>query len=498
MTKGVRQAPPRAAAMVESLRGLGYSPATAIADIIDNSISAKAQTVDVRLEWSGGESWVSIRDDGIGMSDTELEQAMQLGAKDPREKRDRSDLGRFGMGLKTASFSQARRLTVASRVRHGIPVCLRWDLDHLQSAEGADWSLHEGPAEGSEDIVMGAKPHDHGTLVLWEVLDRVVVPGFSENDFHEFAESIEEHLAMTFHRLITDGTVRITLNGRAIKPWDPFMEGHPGKALEGPLLKLGENLDIGVKVHILPHKDMLSDKELKAAAGPGGWTAQQGFYIYRNRRLIALGGWLRLRDERGRQFTRDEPHRLARILLDIPNTADSAWNINILKSTATPPVTIRAHLTRIAQEARERARRVFAHRGRLIATGTNAKEALPDIWSAYRKQDGTTYRIARDHALVQSVLEKAGPLRKEVEALLRLVEGTVPVQRIWLDTTEDSEPPKSSLSDDRDAEVLETMQELYNAFVDGRNMTPEEALARLGRTSPFNERLELLAMLRQE
>lgn len=498
MKNGIRQAPPRAAAMVESLRGLGYSPATAIADIVDNSISAAARNVDVRLEWAGENSWVAIRDDGFGMRDAELEQAMQLGAKDPRDERDEADLGRFGMGLKTASFSQARRLTVVSRVPDEQMATLRWDLNQLQTAEGADWSLHEGPAPGSEAIVANLAPTEHGTLVFWEVLDRVVVPGFRESDFHDFAEAIEDHLAMTFHRLIADGTVSVRLNGRVVRPWDPFMTGHPGKAFEGPVLRIGGQYAIGVQVHVLPHKDMLTEKELKLAAGPGGWTAQQGFYIYRNRRLIALGGWLKLRDERGRQFTRDEPHRLARIMLDIPNTADSAWNINILKSTATPPVTLRANLTRIAQEARARARRVFAHRGRLIAAGTGSKEALPDVWQAYRKQESTTYRIFRDHALVQSVLSKAGPLRKEIEALLKLVEGTVPVQRIWLDTTEDSEPPRSSLSDEKDAQILEMMHELFDAFTEDRRMTPEEALARLGRTAPFDERPELIAMLRSD
>lgn len=497
MKSGIRQAPPRAAAMVESLRGLGYSPAMAIADIIDNSISARARNVDLRLHWAGEASWVAITDDGIGMSDADLERALQLGAKDPRDTRDLGDLGRFGMGLKTASFSQARRLTVASRKKGAAVACLRWDLDLLRDETGADWSLHEGPVQGSKDILASVMPQDVGTAVLWEVMDRVVVPGFREHDFHEFADAIEEHLAMTFHRLIEDGTVRIRLNKNVVKPWDPFMSGHPGKALEGAPLRMGQGFDVTVQVHVLPHKDMLTDAELKAAAGPSGWAAQQGFYIYRNRRLIALGGWLKLRDERGRQFTRDEPHRLARIMLDIPNTADAAWNINILKSTATPPITVRHHLTRIAHEARTRARQVFAHRGRLIATGAGQREALPDVWTAYRRQNSTTYRIARDHALVQSVLGKAGPLRTEIEALLRLVEGTVPVQRIWLDTTENDEPPKGSLGYENDTEMLDLMQELFDAFVEGRNMPPEEALARLGRTSPFDERPELLTMIRQ-
>ncbi|MCF7698247.1 ATP-binding protein [Loktanella sp. M215] len=482
--------------MVEALRGLGYSPSTAIADIIDNSISAHASTVNIHLHWAGQSSWLAITDDGVGMSDMELERALQLGAKDARETRADNDLGRFGMGLKTASFSQARRLTVSSR-KHGHPqTCLRWDLNLLQNEEGAEWSLHEGPADESEAILKSVKPSKNGTVVLWEELDRLVVDGFTENDFHELAEGIEAHLAMTFHRLIADQSVCLIINGREVKTWDPFMTGHPGKAYEGTLLRMGHGTGVTVQMHILPHKDMLkSEREMIGAAGPAGWAAQQGFYIYRNRRLIALGGWLRLKDERGRQLTRDEPHRLARIMLDIPNTADAAWKVDILKSTATPPVTLRPHLAKIALEARARARSVFAHRGRLVAASGSTKEGLPAIWESIRKQDGTIYRIPRSHPLVESVLRSAGTHRREVEALLKLVEGTVPVQRIWLDTTERDEPPRSSLLDERDAEILEVMRELFAAFVEDRGMPEEEAIARLGRTPPFDEKPELVTLL---
>ena len=126
---GIRNAPPHAGSMLESLRGLGYGTATALADLIDNSISANSKVVAIQVEWAGPESWVRIVDDGSGMDDATLETGMRLGARDPRVERATSDLGRFGLGLKTASFSQARRLTIASRQNGGPVVCLRWDLD---------------------------------------------------------------------------------------------------------------------------------------------------------------------------------------------------------------------------------------------------------------------------------------------------------------------------------------------------------------------------------
>ena len=114
MTAKTRKAPPRAMAMLESLRGLGYSTAAALADIVDNSISARASEVSIDFHWDGSNSRVLILDDGRGMSDPELEGAMRLGDKNPLATRETHDLGRFGMGLKTASLSQCRRLTVAS------------------------------------------------------------------------------------------------------------------------------------------------------------------------------------------------------------------------------------------------------------------------------------------------------------------------------------------------------------------------------------------------
>jgi hypothetical protein len=427
--------------MLEALRGLGYTTSTAIADIIDNSLSAGATTVSVHFEWAGATSWIRVLDDGRGMDDAELEDAMRLGARDPREPRDASDLGRFGMGLKTASFSQARRLTVASRKKGGEIACLRWDLSRL-GLKDDDWSLHEGPEAGSEPHLEPLQRMDQGTIVLWEDLDRIVSEGFTAQDMIELADAVEAHLAMTFHRLIgdsDDAEFTILLNGRKVKPWDPMLTGHPGKALESVQYSLLQARGIRVQCHVLPHKDLLSRSEFESAAGPAGWTSQQGFYIYRNKRLLVAGGWLGL-GERGRKWTRDEPHRLARIRLDIPNSADADWKINDLKSTASPPLKLRRQLTRLGAETRETARRVFAHRGRLETT--TAAGGLPDIWAARKATSGISYRILREHDLVASILERAGPLRPDLIAMLRLIEETVPVQRIWLDTAEQNETPR--------------------------------------------------------
>ena len=491
----VRNAPPRAGALIESLRGLGYTVATALADLVDNSISAHAANVDVRFEWAGDRSWVRITDDGEGMADPELERAMRLGARDPRDARASDDLGRFGMGLKTASFSQARRLTVASRTESGAYSCLRWDLDRLRE-EGGDWTLLEGPDPQSAAALATLDEMSSGTVVLWEKLDRIVTEGFEAEHLFEIVDGVESALAMTFHRLLAGPApkLRLRINGKAVVPWDPFMGGHPAKAWESPIYSIPGAHPVQVQCHVLPHKDMLTASEAEAAAGPAGWSSQQGFYIYRNRRLLAAGGWLRFGD-RGRKWTKDEPYRLARIRIDISNSDDADWKINVLKSTASPPVSLRPHLQRLGAETRERARRVFAHRGRLTPTSSNSVGGLPDAWVARRSPRGTSYRIARDHDLVRAVIDRAGPLRRDLEAMLKLIEETVPVQRIWLDTAEDKETPVNDFSESAEDDVREVIEALFETLTEVRGLNADTAKARLLRTSPFDRYPALVAAL---
>lgn len=493
---GVRNAPPHAGSMLESLRGLGYAPPTALADLVDNSIAANSREVAIHLEWAGPESWVRIVDDGDGMDDAALEAGMRLGARDPRAERTASDLGRFGLGLKTASFSQARRLTVASR-RNGAPVvCLRWDLDLIGKERDAEWPLFEGPAPGSEGLLAPLDQMEHGTVVLWEKLDRVVTDGFAASDMIELADRVEAHLAMTFHRLL-DGPqpeFRLFLNGSSVKPWDPYLMGHPGKALESPEYRILHTTGVTVQCNVLPHRDMLKPAEQELAAGSGGWTQQEGFYVYRNKRLLLAGGWLGLGNG-GKPWPRDEAHRLARIRLDIPNTADSEWKINVLKSTASPPVRLRSQLHRLATETRDTARRVFAHRGHITPASGMRSNAVAEAWQVRRSAQGTSYRIARDHDLVASILTRAASLKPDILALLRLIEETVPVQRIWLDTAEDKETPRTGFAGAPNNEVIETLSSMFDALVKFRGLSPTEARERLSRTPPFDRHLELVAAL---
>ena len=201
MTGPSRNVPPKASAMIETLRGLGYTTASALADLIDNSIAANASLVSVVFSWRGSTSTITVLDNGEGMSDHQLERAMRLGERNPLDKRAPHDLGRFGIGLKTASFSQCRRLTVATH-KDATTSCLLWDLDVLAASEDGGWHLLEGAAPGSTHLV--DRLRSAGTLVAWEALDRIITPGATEQDFLDLIDRVEQHLAMVFHRFLED------------------------------------------------------------------------------------------------------------------------------------------------------------------------------------------------------------------------------------------------------------------------------------------------------
>lgn len=482
-----RQVPPKASAMIEALRGLGYSASTALADIIDNSISARARRVDLTFGWDGDNSFIAVLDDGRGMDAATLDRAMRLGDTNPLDQRHSDDLGRFGMGLKTASFSQCRRLTVASR-QDGSLNCLRWDLDFLASAPDDGWYLLEDPAPGSEKRLGPLNNLSNGTLVLWEQLDRVITPGFSEQDFLNLIDSVESHLAMVFHRYLEGPRprLRIFINGQPVSAWDPFMTEHPA-TFSSPVVRIGA---VTVQSHVLPHKDKLTAAEEASGAGPHGWTAQQGFYVYRHERLLLAGSWLGL--GRGRSWTKEEPHRLARIRIDIPNSDDAAWKIDIRKSTARPPVGIREQLVTLAEDARARARRIFAHRG--VPTRIRG-EPVTQAWRVDRFEGGIRYRIDQTHPAVVAVLEQAGSLAPELKAMLRIIEETVPVQRIWLDTAEGHETPRTGFSGETPAEVTRVLMTLYRAKILNKGMSPVEARRQLRQMQPFDNHPELIAAL---
>jgi hypothetical protein len=500
---------PRPGAMIESMRSVGYTLPTAIADLIDNSIAASARTVWIDFRWSGRDSTVSIVDDGCGMTEETLTAAMRPGTQSPLEERPPRDLGRFGLGLKTASFSHARCLTVASRAAGKTLAIRRWDLDYVSSVN--EWRLLKSAVPAAESALDRLEELSSGTAVIWSSADRLVDErSASDTDAHEHFNhqiaGVVRHLGMTFHRFLAgeaDGysrALRIFVNGtapeNAVRPWDPFLRRNAATQ-PSPCEKVGVGASgIDVQTFIVPHKDRLGEAENLDGGGPNGWTAQQGFYVYRNDRILVAGDWLGL--GRNRAWQKEEHCRLARIAVDIRNTHDFAWSLDVKKSSARPPPQLRERLTGIGEVARKRSTSIFFHRGQMGPRPVGgATPPMQRPWHSSHRAGGTAYSINRDHPMVDGVLRRLGPLRDEVEAMMRMLEETVPVERIWLDGAEN---PGGYLApyDGIDPETIyRDLRRTFDLLL-ASGYTRQTALSYLERIDPFNRHIELITRLREE
>ena len=328
--------PPDPERISEGLRDTGYEFSTAVADIIDNSIAAGATVVDVRMAIDfGGKIFVSVADNGCGMDREGLINAMRYGS---RRRVDPSSLGKFGLGLKTASTAFCRRLSVISRNSAAGPLLkATWDLDHIAQSE--KWELLLGSSGPEEkkllDSVASGKS---GTVVLWENVDRLLREyakpdgKFAKNALKRYQDNLAFHVSMVYQRFLDPADVRartleIRINGAPVRPWDPFgiavtKEPIAEKTLE---VEIDEKrrASFTVRAFVLPRKDEYTDADLAREARLS--NDMQGIYVYRENRLIHGPDWL--------DMFRQEPHlTLCRVELSFDHNLDDAFQVDIKKS----------------------------------------------------------------------------------------------------------------------------------------------------------------------
>jgi hypothetical protein len=384
---------PSARRLMESLRDIGYDLPAAVADLVDNSVDADAENVliDIGHDLEGG--WIRIADDGIGMTEGQLDEAMRYGSS--RAYRS-TDLGQFGLGLKTASLSQGRRLTVASRSTVRGPIRIRrWDLDRVARTDS--WQLERVKLRDSPTTLTDPLAGTTGTVVLWERLDRVLGarrPGgeAAARRLETAVGDISEHLAMVFHRFLAGEVpgppLSIKIAGASLAPWDPFARAERlTRTLAPQTLPLehsGVRHEVIVQPFVLPNQHHFSSPEAHdRAGGPRRWNRQQGLYVYRRDRLIQSGGWNRLR-------TLDEHAKLARIAIDIPPSADLAFRINVSKMTVGLPEAIRPQLHALVAGVVSLAQDVYRRRLAIVSeevaqpfgTGIHQPITIGDQWPA--------------------------------------------------------------------------------------------------------------------
>lgn len=349
---------PNPAKFVDMLIGKGgnYTFETAVADVVDNAIEAGASHVQVRVDFSSNS--VLILDDGRGMSDAVHKEAMKFAAE--THTYTDSDLGKFGTGMKAASLSQAECLTVATRELGSDVISVR-RLDRNHIRETNDWN-HLTLLLGQEQLPSLAQEHlnkTHGTVVIWERLTRLspergVPAGEMQNELFKATKATELHMSMIFHRFLSGETasgqsVVLSINGNPILPYDPFARSEKTEvAVKEALSVNGTPMNL-VGYVLPPEKEWSSKQAHKEHARPKGWNASQGFYIYRNDRLIQWGTWLKLRQA--------EPHSsLARISLDFRSALDEVMHVTVDKSKVTLPESVKERLEPMVLKVTKRAK----------------------------------------------------------------------------------------------------------------------------------------------
>lgn len=345
---------PSAARLTTSLRDIGYEFSAAVADIVDNSIAAGATEVEVDIDFDGLDSTVSVSDDGCGMSGTAITEAFRFGS---RRQYGRGELGRYGLGLKTASFSQCRVLTVVSRRSGGQRVFSRqMDLDIVEDSD--QWFIFDPGAAPSVARARQKIREGHNTVVIWENLDRVLPDnrpesGWARRRIETAATKAAQHLSIVFHRYLEGSLGRepitIAVNGTKLLPWNPFALDEPGTTALPPLsFEIATGGGAGVvslQRYVLPARETFSSPdEWERLAGPLKWNRQQGIYVYRADRLVQWGGWAGIR-------AIDEHTKLARVALNFDTDLDSLFNINVAKMRVQIPLELRHMLEKPIHEA---------------------------------------------------------------------------------------------------------------------------------------------------
>lgn len=472
---------PEPESLLQSARSFGYTVETAIADLIDNSITAGASKIKITYGIDSFSSFVRIEDNGNGMSESELVNAMKIGSFNPLSARHENDLGRFGLGLKTASFSQCKRLTVKTRSNSGKEFIRCWDLDII--AKEKDWVLLRNCVDTKSQNNLGAFVYEgSGTIVLWEKLDRLVELDELKSDrehFYRKFDNVRKHLGLIFHRFIEDDLISIAVLDDDIEAINPF-----NISISVPSLELAEEQlsinkqQISIQPFILPHESKLSEEERRNLEITKGWIEHQGIYLYRNKRLIADGTWLDL------DFRKKESQRLCRIRIDIPNTLDKEWQIDVKKATAKIPDAIRKRLKNICFTSIEKSIKVYTQRGAYLARKGEKKEIIY-LWKSKQKQGKRYYEINKAHPIYQLIIEYLDEDANIFRDYIKLIGESLPISFIVNDFSDPSMTMKDFFEDSK-FELREIYQNTVSALISA-GIPEKEAIEKTNKIACFQK-----------
>lgn len=371
-----------AKALLTGLRAIGYSFSTAVADIIDNSVSAGATAVNVFFDPLATVPYFCILDNGCGMNFAELNNAMLPGS-DRTDKVDcELELGKFGLGLKSASLSQCREFIVASK-KHGKTNAMSFDLDVIEDCNKLMLKVLDKDEVDNLPKIDMLKAYESGTLVIWTKFDKIESSAKSfEDSFRNVVAEAKKHVEFVFHRFFND--IEIYFNNKRIEKRDPFLLGSFGRQQTGRTTSISiDGSVITITPYTLPFANSLTSEEKALLGNPKSIYDEQGFYIYRNKRLISWGNWMRM-------GVRSELNKLARIQVDIPSSLDEVWTLDVKKSSAKIPDMIKSQIKASVEDSIVRSKRTTRFPG--------VKEQTPEVrvWDRVNEHEGKIrYQINR-------------------------------------------------------------------------------------------------------
>ena len=410
-------------ALMNGLRAIGYSFSTAVADIIDNSISAESHSIHVFFDPIADTPFFCILDDGHGMDITELNNAMLPGSDRSRKEDSELELGRFGLGLKSASLSQCRELIVASK-KNGLINAMSFDLDVILNSNSNDFLLGVLSDEEINRLpyINLLQTYHSGTIVIWNKFDKIESTSKSfEDSFRSLVSDAKKHVEFVFHRFYE--TITIYFNNKRIERRDPFLLSSFGRQQTGrtTTISIGKSI-ITITPYTLPFANSLTSEEKALLGNPKSIYDDQGFYIYRNKRLISWGNWMRM-------GVRSELNKLARIQVDIPSSLDEIWTLDVKKSSAKIPDIIKGQIKASVEDSIVRSKRTTRFPG--------VKEQVPEIkiWNRINEHEGKIrYEINRGAPAIVALENVLGECEKELfEMVLSQIECYLPKYSICND-----------------------------------------------------------------
>ena len=445
-----------ASALMFGLRSIGYNFSTAVADILDNSISAEATKICVFSDPLAKEPYFCIFDNGHGMSRQELDNAMLPGSDRKTVQDSELELGRFGLGLKSASLSQCREFTVVSK-RYGRTNAMSFDLDVIEEYDKlmikclGDSEMQQLPCfEEIEKVKTG-------TLVIWRKFDKIPIQCF-EDSFRSMVGEAKKHVELVFHRFYNQ--VEIYFNNKRIEKRDPFLLNSVGRQQTGRTTTIAakNGAEIVVTPYTLPFANTLTQEEKELLGNPKSIFDDQGFYCYRNKRLISWGGWMHM-------CARSEMNKLARIQVDIPSSLDSEWTLDVKKSSAKIPDDIKDLIRIAVKDSVVRSNRTTRFPG--------AKEQTVEckVWERINHHEGkVSYSINRDLPCISALNEVLGENERSLfEIVLSQIECYLPKYSIVNDNM-DALQIVNTAKDMEEERLIEEAIEIIAMFPEDKKM----------------------------